>query len=276
MSCPATFMPDPEAFEAGLAAVPRGDGTPAIREVAVLPSGGINANFRVVTDRGEFVLRMAGIGGRAELLGVDRQRERLLHGLAADAGLAPPVLAAAVDGRWQVRPFVPGRHWSGDEFDSPRQIERLGERLRRLQSIVPPTLVPFDPLALLGRWCDVLVQHSPEERASLCAMLEGARAAIGRIDVSRRKPCLVHSDLHGENIVDGDELCFIDWEYAQVADPLCELGSLIAAHAQLERHADELLAAAGLAGRASHEEVAAWTTVYRCLNSFWRRLAWAP
>lgn len=276
MSCSAPFAPDPDAFAAGLAAVPGGADGRAIREVVTLPSGGLNANFRVVTDRGEFVLRIADTGPRAALLGIDRQRERLLHGLAADAGLAPPVLASAVDGRWHVRPFVHGMLWSGDAFDSPRQIQRLGSMLRRLQSIPAPALAPFDPLVTLGRWCGLLAQRSPAETASLGAALEGARAAIGRIDASRRAPCVVHSDLHGENILDGGQLCFIDWEYAQIADPLCEIGSLLASHPQLERHAEGLIASAGLAGRADRNEAAAWATVYRCLNALWRRLAWEP
>jgi aminoglycoside phosphotransferase (APT) family kinase protein len=276
MSCPLPFVRDPAAFEAGLAAVPGAAAEAGVREISALPTGGVNASFRVVTAHGEFVLRLADVGPRTALLGVDRQRERVLHELAADAGLAPPVLARAGDGRWHVRPFVRGVHWSGGDFDSPRQIERLGAALRRLQSIPAPQFAPFDPFTTLSRWGQTLAQRSPVEATTLCSELDGARAALARIDAARRAPCVVHSDLHGENILDGEGLCFIDWEYAQVADPLCEIGSLLAAHPQLDRHSDALLAAAGLADRASRDELTGWATVYRCLNSFWRRLAWEP
>jgi thiamine kinase len=276
MSCPVPFTPDPAAFEAGLAAVPGASGVGAILEVSALPSAGLNTSFRIVTAQGEFVLRMADFGPRPALLGVDRQRELLLHGLAAGAALAPPVLARAGDGRWHVRPFVHGTHWSGADFDSPRQIARLGAALHRLQSIPAPALPPFDPLATLTRWRDALVQRRPADAPALQVDLDAARDALARIDVVRRGRCIVHSDLHAENILDGDGLRFIDWEYAQVADPLCELGSLLAAQPQVEHHADALLAAAGLADRASRDELAAWATVYRCINSLWRRLAWEP
>jgi aminoglycoside phosphotransferase (APT) family kinase protein len=276
MNCPAAFLHDPAAFEAALAAVPGAAGDGGVHALSPLPAGGINASYLVATARGQFVLRLADVGPRAELLGVDRERERILHDLAAGAGLAPPVLARSGDGRWQVRPFVRGVHWSGDDFDSPRQIERLGAALRRLQAIPVPRLARFDPRGIMGRWAETLSQRSPADAQALIGEFKAACAALEQIDAARRAPCIVHSDLHGANILDGDGLCFIDWEYAQVADPLCECGSLLAAHPQLERHAELLLDVAGLAHRAEYGELSAWTVVYRCLNSFWRRLAWEP
>ncbi len=275
MSCAAPAMRDQAAFEAGLAAVP---GAPegARCAVALLSSRGLNASFRIVTARGAFVLRIADAGERAALLGVDRRREHLLHALAAAAGVAPPVLAASDDGRWQVRPFVPGAHWCGDDFAAPRQLERLAAVLHRLQGIVAPALPAFDPLPLLERWRAVLTERRPSDGAMLDAALESVRTAFAHVDAGRRVPCIVHGDLHGENIVDGDGLCLIDWEYAQVADPLAEIGSLLAAHPQLARHVPLLLATTGLAARAEPGELAAWTAAYRCLNSFWQRLTWGP
>lgn len=276
MSCPAASVRDPVCFEAALAAVPGATADGGVHVLSPLPAGGINTSYLVVTALGEFVLRLADTSRRATLLGVDRDRERTLHDLATGAGLAPPVLARAADGRWQVRRFVHGVHWGGDDFDSPRQIARLGAALRRLQAIPVPPLARFDPHTILDGWVEALSQRSPAEAGALIGEVRVAQDALERIDAARRAPCIVHSDLHGANILDGEGLTFIDWEYAQVADPLCECGSLLAAHPQLERHSELLLDAAGLADRASRDELSAWAVVYRCINSFWRRLAWEP
>lgn len=276
MSCPGPFVRDQAALEAGLAAVPGSADPGGVRAVVPLPSGGLNANFRVVTLRGEFVLRVADCGTRAALLGIDRQRERLLQSLAADSGLAPRVLAAADDGRWQVRAYVQGAPWDAGDFGSPRQIARLGAALRRLQAIPVPPFTPFDPSLSLHRWREALLERSPVAAATLEAEIGAALAAFVRLDRSRRAPSIVHSDLHGGNVLDDGSICFIDWEYAQVADPLAELGSLLALHPQLERHAGMLLAEADLAHCATREDLACWTSIYRCVNSLWRRLAWEP
>jgi aminoglycoside phosphotransferase (APT) family kinase protein len=87
-------------------------------------------------------------------------------------------------------------------------------------------------------------------------------------------PVIVHSDLHAGNIVDDGQLWLLDWEYAQVGDPLCDLAGLIAHHPPLGARREELLELAGLSGVATPAELEALAGVYRSINSLWQRCAW--
>src|SRR5271154_5390091 len=59
-------------------------------------SGGItNHNFRVTLGDEEYVLRLHGTD--TDLLGIDRQAERIACGVAAELGIAPELIAAFDD-----------------------------------------------------------------------------------------------------------------------------------------------------------------------------------
>lgn len=270
MSCPSPRMAEPGLIEAGLAAVPGWGGGANADEISPLESGGLNQSYRVTTAAGQFVLRISPPLQRTALLGIDRERESRLQASAAAAGLAPMPVAAAADGRWQVRPYVPGPVWTAADLDSPRQRERLMEWLRALHRIPAPPCAPFEPVTRAEAWCAALRSDSRVARASLAGIVDAWHA----IDATRRPPCIVHSDLHAGNIVEAASLTVIDWEYAQLSDPLADVGALLASYPQLTPHAGALLEAAGLADRASVAELAAWATIYRAINSLWQSLAW--
>ena len=84
----------------------------------------------------------------------------------------------------------------------------------------------------------------------------------------------MHSDLHAGNLVDDGQLWLLDWEYAQVGDPLCDLAALIAHHPQLGARGAALLEMARLADVATPAELEALAGVYRLINSLWQRCAW--
>lgn len=270
MSCPSPFGVDPALFEAALAAVP-GWGEPGTTLVPI-EGGGVNQAYRIVTRAGDFLLQIAPEAARAALLGLDATREQCLQAAAARAGLAPAVIARDAAGRWRVRRYVAGRTWTPADIDDLGQLGRLMEWLRALHALPVPQEVPvLDAAALLRRWSDRLGSPGGGAMAEVDAALGALRSAGDR----RRRPCIVHGDLHAGNIVDGRPLQVLDWEYAQVADPLCDLASMIALQPQLEARSTWLLEASGCAARAAPQELAAWVRVYRCINSLWQRLAWA-
>ncbi|HNS27288.1 MAG TPA: phosphotransferase [Steroidobacteraceae bacterium] len=93
-----------------------------------------------------------------------------------------------------------------------------------------------------------------------------------------RSATLVHCDLHGSNLIEGDRLWLIDWEYAALADPLQDVASVLAYYPHAGRHSGRLLGALGLAGVTPRELLAAvW--MFQLLVFLWyrvRRLAVAP
>jgi thiamine kinase-like enzyme len=55
--------------------------------------------------------------------------------------------------------------------------------------------------------------------------------------------CLCHNDVHHLNIVDGDSLRLIDWEYAGVGEPLFDLASVCVYHRYRRAQRERLLSA---------------------------------
>ncbi len=272
MSCPTPSLRDPRAFEDGLAAVPDWGRAPLLDRVIPLGRAGPNASFRVMTAAGAWVLRVVHDVDLARLLGVDPQREQALQQCAAAAGIAPALVAADPDGRWQLRPWVEGRVWSANELEHPQSRGRLAHSLRDLHRIAPPAdaVVTLDPLAVVRGWCERLGDAAPR------GALDEIRAALTRIDSARRGTAIIHSDVHAGNVIDaGDRLWLIDWEYAHVGDPLCDVAALLASAPQLGARSEELLQGLGLAGCVAPGELEAWTRIYRRINSLWQSLAWA-
>lgn len=274
MSCDTGFLPDSELFERALDAVPGWHEDAASRRFEPMESGGINANWHVWTRCGEFVLRLDQRAGLGRELGVDRAREFTLHGAAAAAGLAPPLLATAEDLRWTIRTFIRGRVWTATDFEHPSQLQRLGARLAVLHALPAPALQRFDPLALVERYAAQLSAANAALRATLEDDIARCRSLLDAAGSTARAPAIVHSDLHARNLVDDGQLWLLDWEYAQVGDPLCDLGGLIAHHPPLGVRGAELLEFAGLSGVATPAELEALAGVYRLINSFWQRCAW--
>jgi aminoglycoside phosphotransferase (APT) family kinase protein len=272
VSCPTPLLRDPRAFEDGLAAVPGWGHAPSVDSVTPLGRTGPSASFRVTTSAGAWMLRVVHDPDLARLLGVDPLREQRLQQCAAAAGIAPPLTAAGPAGRWQLRPWIDGRAWSVSDLDAAPARARLGSLLRRLHELPPPApaVATLDPLAVARAWCQRLGE------AASCDSLNEISGALARIDSTRRRVSIFHSDLHAGNVIDaGDRLWLIDWEYAHVGDPLCDVAALLASAPQLRSHAAELLQALRLADCVAPGELEAWVVIYRRINSLWQRLAWA-
>src|SRR5688500_6679003 len=124
-----------------LAHVPGCEGLRPPRAVRPLPGGhGRNEVLRIDTTEGSFVLRRR--LGPLDRPGALALTELTVHRVAAAAGLAPGVLAAAPDGRWMLMEFVDQPLWTPEELRQPGALERLGGRLALLHSLPAPVGVP--------------------------------------------------------------------------------------------------------------------------------------
>jgi thiamine kinase-like enzyme len=238
-----------------------------------LEGGIVNESWRIDTGRGRFVLR---IDGPAALRpGVDRRRERTLHETAASAGMAPRVLLWDDAAGIQVREFIDGRVWSDHDLEVAAQLRRLGERLAQLHALEAPSAVaPFDPDA-----CALQYLRSIEATGASMALASAVRSAVrGAADIVTAmgtRVAIVHGDLAYGNLVDagpgGERLMLLDWEYAQVADPVYDVACVVAYCAQARPHAALLLQAAGLAGADTDRRLSEAIRVYEGLTWLWHR-----
>lgn len=270
-----SVSPGPEV----LAQVPGGaEGAPL--EVRPLTGGLTNRSFLVVTPQGRYVVRL---GTKHDaLLAIDRRTEIAAQRLAATRQVAPRIVHADAASGLLIAEYAEGRCWTGADFADPRQIDRLGARLALLHSLDArsvPDLALLDPVALARGYAARIAASVPDERRRLAALVTEAEQRRVGSGALTRKPALVHSDLHGSNLVDGGSLQLIDWEYAALADPLHDVACVLTYYPQAVPHAARLLAALGLEVTATSAALGATIWLFQLLTCLWyraRRLAVPP
>ena len=118
-----------------------------------------------------------------------------------------------------------------------------------------------------GRWRRATFARSPvPPPAAPLARLERCCAGL------TRRPfgvCIAHGDLAQNNLLEGSRLWLLDWEYAQLSDPLMDVACVLAYYPVAMRHCAELAAAAGLGAQAVGEELAQRITIYQGLSWLW-------
>ena len=252
---------------AALALVPGLESGAAPLRLERLSGGSVNDSWRVDTAQGRFVLRID--GPAAQRPGVERARERRIHELAARAGLAPPALVWADAVGAQVREFLPGRVWQEHDMQQPEQLQRLGARVAQLHAIEPPRDVrPFDPHACALQYLQ-LIDAAAAAAVDAAAAVGAVRTAALRVAAHGVPASIIHGDLTHANVLDGQQLWLLDWEYAQCADPVYDVACLLAYCPAARPQAPQLLAAAGLPGEGPRRRLADAILVYEGLTRLW-------
>ena len=236
----------------------------------LMGGGKVNRSFLVRTRRGRFVVRL---NEPAEAdPGRDRDRELVLHAAAAAAGIAPHIIYACPDRSCLITDYLEGRPWTPHYFTRMRDLRALGQRLRALHALPVPAAPRFDPMAAARRYADIIVGHDPEDLGRMEDLLGRGAEALQRSHSSQRAACIVHSDLHHGNVLTADRIYFIDWEFAQVADPMQDLACVVAYYPRAAAHGDLLLEASGLAETgATPQMLSELTRVFNLLTYLWYR-----
>ena len=236
----------------------------------LIGGGKVNRSFLVRTRRGRFVVRLN--ESVANDSGLDREREVALHAAAAGAGLAPHIIYACPERSCLITDYLDGRLWTPHYFTRMRDLRSLGLRLRVLHGITPPPMPRFDPLAAARRYADVIMRGDAHENGRIQSLLDRGAEALARSGSAQRAATIVHSDLHHGNVITADRVYFIDWEYAQVGDPLLDLACIMAYYPRAVTHSALLLNASGLEERGVNPNMLAdLTSVFTLLTYLWYR-----
>jgi aminoglycoside phosphotransferase (APT) family kinase protein len=236
----------------------------------LIGGGRVNRSFLVRTRRGRYVVRLN--ENTAADPGLDRERELVLHGAAAHAGIAPPIVYAAPDRSCLITEFVEGRLWTPHYFSRMRDLRSLGARLRALHGLVPPGGLHFDPMLAARRYADLIIRNDPAEAGRIQALLDRGSEALARSMPGQRPARIIHCDLHHGNVLTADRVYFIDWEYSQVGDPLVDLACIMAYYPRAIPHRGLLITAAGLDEYGTTEVMLAdLTHVFNLLTYLWYR-----
>ena len=236
----------------------------------LLGGGKVNRSFLVRTRRGRFVVRLN--ENSESDPGLDRAREVALHTAAAAAGIAPHIIYACPSHAFLITEYLEGRLWTPHYFTRMRDLRALGQRLRMLHALAAPSVARFDPMSAARRYADAIVHSDPADAGRIGALLARGDQAYANSGSKQRAACIVHSDLHHGNVLTADRIYFIDWEFAQLGDPLLDLACVLAYYPKAVTHGALLIDDAGL-GELGADEMALveLTRVFNLLTYLWYR-----
>src|SRR5499427_4699958 len=194
----------------------------------------VNRNLRIDTRVGRFVLRQRIREGPRP--GADPLREVACHRAAAAAGVAPAVLDAAPDGSWILMDYVEGGMWTPPRLQAPEG----------LHAITPSKgLAVFDPVSIATGQAEAILERDPAAAAQVNALVAHTQQLEVDCAAFAVTPVTTHSDLNASNLI-GPVPMLVDWEYAQLADPVYDLACLSVYYPGLRLQGEELLGTAGI------------------------------
>ena len=218
----------------------------------LIGGGKVNRSFLVRTRRGRFVVRLN--ENATTDPGLDRDRELALHTAAAKRRpRAARHLRGSRTAPASSPTIVDGRLWTPHYFTRMRDLRSLGpapahvctrSRRRRWRA---STRCGRAPLRRSHR-----ARRAGRSGGRIQFLLASGAEALARSGSAQRPPAIVHSDLHHGNVLTADRVYFIDWEYAQVGDPLLDLACVMAYYPRAVPHGALLLEASGLADARRH------------------------
>lgn len=205
---------------------------------------GFNRLRRIGTPEGWQVERCWHPDSLAEF-GVDMHAEVAAQRLAAQHGLAPPVLGFDPAARLMRMPWVEGAPLEPDWPQRAPRRAAMREVLERLRAVPATALAPLDLPArvrslqgrLAARDGARAAAHAPAVQEALAAWRSASIPASPRAapsdpqDAGAAVPCLVHGDLTPGNVLvrEDGSLLLLDWEYAHAGGPWDDLAALCAA-----------------------------------------------
>jgi len=208
-----------------------------------LEGGVSNRNLLVNFGGTDYVVRLP--GKDTELLGIDRESERLATREAADLGMAPKVAAMLDDPPCLVTYYVEGSLMSPSQLREPDVLAEVAAHLRRFHDSGLELPARFQPDALVRRYSDYITAAGGTSPEQLDAALDHvdriARAVDGHPEHAPRP---THNDLLAANFLGtAGGVVVVDWEYAGMGDSFFDLGSLAANNELSDEDEDRLLEA---------------------------------
>lgn len=210
-------------------------------DVRILVRGLVNVSCRVARAGSTYLLRVA--ADPTEELGLDRDWECRVLGVAAAASLAPLVAHCEPAQGILVARWLGGRTWTAEEAREAGSMRAMAELLRRVHALpILDAARCMSPTTWIRHYAGAL-----QRRGIAVARFEGLRvAAAARLEslaaLPPARPVLCHSDVHRFNVLVGEHLMLLDWEYAHVSDAFWDLAGWAANNDWPEDEAQHLLA----------------------------------
>ena len=195
------------------------------------------------------------------------------HRTAAAAGVAPIVLDSAPDGHWILMDYIEGGTWTPMQLQTAEGLRTLGARLQRLHAIMPPNgIAAFDPVSIATGQAQAILERDPAQVDALVGRVQQLAVDCAAFAVT---PVTTHGDLNVGNLI-GSVPMLVDWEYAQLADPVWDLACLSTYYPGLQLRGEELLRAAVIADANGTMRLRLHADLFDTLNRLWEKAQGAP
>ena len=198
-----------------------------------------NQSYKVTTEGGVYVLRLAGEGTSGF---IDRAAEGHNARVAAATGVNAGMLYFDAKAGTMLTRFVGGVPMDGETArNDPAAVSRAVLALRRVHGLGRVFRSRFDVFARLDGYLDLLFEMGtppPSDYFEVWRETEAIRQAL-EANPANLAPC--HNDPWPGNLLDtGDRVYIIDWEYSGMNDPAWDLADF-AVEAGLEPDAERAM-----------------------------------
>ena len=187
----------------------------------ILLGGLTNRSFRVESADGTFVLRLD--DEHTAGLGLSRDAELKARAAAFEEGLAARVVFADVRQGILLSEYIVGDVWTAEHLKKPENLVVVAELIGAVHAL-PMLGQRFDANRAAQRYVDNLI-----DRPGLHRFAESCQQIIRLIPAVEYFRCC-HNDVTAGNIVEGEGLTLLDWEYALDNDPMFDLAAVIGYH----------------------------------------------
>ena len=196
----------------------------ADRVVTELPGGLTNTNYKVVTGRHSYVVRVS--SKDAGLLAIDRENEYLNSVAAAEAGVGAGVVAYLPELGALVLDFIEGSTMSAEDMRRGDRLPDVAAAIRNLHGC-RRFRDDFNMFRVQERYIRIVQERGlrlPERYLEFVPQVQAIEQAMAVRDEGT-VPC--NNDLLAENFIwTGDRFRLIDYEYSGNNDPMFELGNV--------------------------------------------------
>ncbi|MDR2985075.1 MAG: phosphotransferase family protein [Nocardiopsaceae bacterium] len=194
------------------------------RTVTELPGGLTNRNFKITTENGTFVARVA--SGGSELLAIDRANEHRNSVRAAAVGIGAPVIEYLPSLNVLVLRFLEGTTLTNSDVAEPSRLLRIARACRQLHT-AERFDGDFNMFEIQRRYRAVVAERGIKIPAGYDDLMDKFDAMAGALAVRYDGTVPCNNDLLAANFIDdGDKIWLIDYEYAGNNDACFELGNI--------------------------------------------------
>ena len=161
--------------------------------------------------------------------------------------------------------------WTPPRLQAPEGLRTLGASLQRLHAITPPTeLAAFDPVSIAPGQAQAILARDPAAAGQVNALVARTRQLAVDCAAFAVAPVMTHGDLNASNLI-GPVPMLVDWEYAQLADPVYDLACLSVYYPDLRLRGGELPGTAGITDANGAARLRSHALLFDSLNRLWEQ-----